>query len=102
MVFKKVLSLFFAIVCFCSMYSIESYAVEMSTHEGNELVSEYTIGRNPISAMSINQGVASCTSKIDGFDCVQISVTQTLQKYSGWFWSWDDVSGATTNKRYPL
>ena len=94
MVFKKTLSLFIAMLCLFSSFSIHSYADDLDIIEEDEIISEYTIGRNAISSLSISQGTATCTSRVEGFDCVQISVTQTLQKYSGWFWSWDDVAGA--------
>lgn len=94
MAFRKTLSMFLAAICFCSTFSISSYAEEMSAYETEEIITEYAIARNPISVLAIDQGTASCTSSTNGGNCVQISVTQTLQKYSGWFWSWDNVAGA--------
>lgn len=102
MVFKKALSIIMAFICICSAFSIPSYAEEMSPYEENEIVSEYSIAISPISLLAINQGTATCTSRTNGGDCIQISVTQTLQKYSGWFWSWDDVPNASWSKSVNL
>ena len=95
---EKVLSLFLAALCLCSILSISASAEEISPIEAPEIIAEYAIARNPISALTINQNTATCTSSVDGLDCVHISATQTLQRYSGWFWSWDDVNDASWSK----
>ena len=94
MVLKKVISMFISMLVLCLALSLPSYAEDLNTFEENEIVSEYAIGRDPVSLLAIKNGVASCVSATDGLNCIQISVTQTLQKYSGWFWSWDDVPNA--------
>ena len=82
---EKVLSLFLAALCLCSILSISASAEEISPIEAPEIIAEYAIARNPISALTINQNTATCTSSVDGLDCVHISATQTLQRYSGGF-----------------
>lgn len=86
----------------CLALSLPSYAEDLNTFEENEIVSEYAIGRDPVSLLAIKNGVASCVSATDGLNCIQISVTQTLQKYSGWFWCWDDVPDANWSKTVNL
>ena len=98
MVYKKVCSFLMAMFYWCSVFGISASAVNYDTFEEEEIVSEYAIARNPISSLAISQGTASCTSRVDGLDCSQITVTHTLQKYSGWLWIWDDVSGASWSK----
>ncbi|MGN0682816.1 MAG: hypothetical protein ACI4JY_03980, partial [Oscillospiraceae bacterium] len=39
-----------------------------------------------------------CTSSSGGVDVVKITVEQTLEKYSGWFWIWNSVDGASWTK----
>lgn len=102
MVLKKVKSMFIAMLILCMALSVPSYAEELDTFEENEIVSEYAIASDPVSLLTINNGVASCISATDGLDCIQISVTQTLQKYSGWLWIWDNVEGASWSKTVNL
>ena len=53
----------------------------------------YEYADNPLSRLTINGQTAYCVSQTDG-DAVSITVTQTLEKYSGWFWIWNEVDGA--------
>ena len=49
------------------------------------------------SRLSISGQTAYCTSETEG-DAVSITVEQTLEKYSGWFWIWNNVDGANWTK----
>ncbi|MBP1563354.1 MAG: hypothetical protein J6C38_06520 [Oscillospiraceae bacterium] len=48
--------------------------------------------------MEIIGTTAYCTSSTTGVDTVKITVEQTLEKYSGWFWIWNNVDGASWTK----
>lgn len=54
----------------------------------------YEIAGNPLSKLSISGKTAYCTSETRGAGAVSITVEQTLEKYSGWFWFWNNVDGA--------
>lgn len=58
----------------------------------------YENANNPISSLRISGNTAYCTSTTDGTDVVKITVEQTLEKHSGWFWIWDTVDGASWTK----
>ena len=48
--------------------------------------------------MTINSKTASCRSSVRSAAKSQITVEHTLEKYSGWFWVWDDVEIASWTK----
>lgn len=56
------------------------------------------IENNPSSFLVISGTRATYESRADGDDCVSITVTHTLQKYSGILWIWDDVENSTSEK----
>lgn len=98
---KKFLSAVVAAVCLCSAGGVSVYADNsvsaLSLEE--EIAPAYDeIAQDVRSSLSISGTSATCTSRVDSDDCVSISVTHTLQKYSGWFWAWDDVSDASWSK----
>jgi hypothetical protein len=99
---KKALSMFIAAFSILFMFSISSYAENVSTFESDEIISQYAIAVEPASSLIIYQNSATCTSTTDGVNCVRISVTHTLQKYSGWLWIWDNVAGASWSKTVNL
>ena len=99
---KKALSMFIAVFSILSALCFSSYAEDISTFESDEIISQYAIAVEPSSSLIINQNSATCTSTTDGVNCVRISVTHTLQKYSGWLWLWANVTGASWSKTVNL
>jgi len=55
----------------------------------------YDIAKTVSSELNIIGTKAECVSQAEGDDAAKITIEQTLQKYSGWFWFWNDVDGAT-------
>ncbi|MCM1298565.1 MAG: hypothetical protein NC203_03685 [Firmicutes bacterium] len=98
MKFKKILSVLMAAICLCSGLCFTVYAEESGTYISDEVVPAYEIAKTASSVLSISGTKATCVSSAKGDDCVGITVTHTLQKYSGWFWIWDDVEGSTSSK----
>lgn len=96
--FKKILSVLMVTVCLCTSLCFTAYAEETDTYISDEIVPAYEIAQRPSSVLSISGTKATCESSAKGDDCVSITVTHTLQKYSGWFWAWDDVENTTSEK----
>lgn len=55
----------------------------------------YDIADRAFSELNIIGTTAECGSKTSGSNTIKITVEQTLEKYSGWFWIWNGVDGAT-------
>ena len=68
----------------------------------NDVAPAYEIARSADSYLSIASNTASCTSGCEGPSTVtKITVEQTLEKHSGWFWIWNNVDGASwTSTKY--
>lgn len=98
MKFKKILSALMATICLCTSLCFTAYAEETDTYISDEIVPAYEIAQSPSSMLTISGTSATCESSTKGDDCVSITVTHTLQKYSGWFWEWDDVENSTSEK----
>lgn len=96
--YKKILSVLMVTVCLCTSLCITAYAEETDMYISNDIALAYEIAQTPSSILSINGTKAVCESNTSGYDCVSITVTHTLQKYSGWFWAWDDVENTTSEK----
>lgn len=96
--FKKFLSLLMAAICLCFGLSIAAYAEETDKYISDDIAPAYEIAQIPISLLFIDGTKAACESSTKGEDCVKITVTHTLQKYTGWFWIWDNVENSTHSK----
>ena len=96
--FKKIFSALMVTVCLCTGVCLTAYAEESDMYISDEIVPAYEIAENLSSALSISGTKATCESSAKGDDCIRITVTHTLQKYSGWLWIWDDVENSTSNK----
>ena len=96
--FKQILSVLMVTICLCTSLCLTAYAEETDMYISDEIVPTYEIARSLNSALSISGTKAMCESRAEGDDCVSITVTHTLQKYSGWFWIWDNVENATSEK----
>ena len=96
--FKQILSVLMVTICLCTSLCLTAYAEETDMYISDEIVPTYEIARSLNSALSISGTKAMCESSAKGDDCVSITVTHTLQKYSGWLWIWEDVTGSTSVK----
>lgn len=88
---KRIAVLFMTVFCLGSILCVSAYASTSTANSDISLAYEYA--DNPLSRLTINGQTAYCVSQTDG-DAVSITVTQTLEKYSGWFWIWNEVDGA--------
>lgn len=102
MVFKRVMAMVLAAVCLCLSFSVSVSAQTTYSIIDAGVSPAYENEYNPTSRLSINGQTAYCTSKTDGVNAVRITVKQTLEKYSGWLWIWNDVDGASWTKTVNL
>lgn len=99
MCFKKVIALAFFAVCLCTCLRPTASAENISTYSlVGEVSPLYDIAKSVYSELNIVGTSAECVSKASGDNTSKITVEQTLQKYSGWFWIWNDVNGASWTK----
>lgn len=96
--FKKILPVLMVTVCLCTSLCFTAYAEETDMYISNGIALAYEIAQTPTSILSIKGTKATCESSTSGYDCVSITVTHTLQKYSGILWIWDDVENSTSEK----
>lgn len=96
---KKIMALFFAMICLFANFGVVAYADTTSSFVDDGISLAYEIADNPRSTLAIIDSTAYCTSSTVGRNAVRITVTHTLQKYWG-LWIWEDVDGAewTTTK----
>ena len=95
MVFKRVLAIVLVAMCLCLSSSLSVFAETTHSNIDVGVSPAYEIAKNPTSNLSINGQTAFCTSTTDGVETVSITVEQTLEKYSGWFWIWNDVDNTS-------
>lgn len=79
-------------------FSVSASAVTTNTFVDSGIAPAYEIAYNPYSDLSISGQTAYCSSVSDSTNAVKITVQQTLQKYSGLLWIWNDVDGANWSK----
>lgn len=95
---KKIFSLLMATIFLCFGLSVTAYAEETDTYISDDIALAYEIAKSPNSFLTIKGTTATCESSTNGSNCVSITVTHTLQKYTGWFWIWEDVNNSTHSK----
>ena len=93
---KKLMASLGAVICLSTCFNAAAFA-ETTDYYAEEISPAYEIAENPISTLSIIDSTAYCTSETRG-EVVSITVEQTLEKYSGWFWIWNNVDGASWTK----
>ena len=97
--FKRTLVSALSAVCLCTGLGMTASAETVSTYSLASSVSPlYEIAKSAYSELDIVGTEAICNSTADGSNTAKITVVQTLEKYSGWFWIWDDVDGASWEK----
>ena len=94
------MELVLTVACLCSTWFATTVSAEAtSTYSLVSSVSLlYDIAKNVNSDLSISGTKAECKSQVFGVNATKITVEHTLQKYSGWFWIWNDVEGASWSK----
>ena len=91
--FKRILASVLTVACLFTCYTSTASAQAASTYSiGGGISPLYDIATKAYSALNFIGTTAECVSQTSGLDTVKITVEQTLQKYSGWFWIWDDVA----------
>lgn len=98
MVIKKIMAVLLTAVGLCMSLSVSVSAETIYPFIDSDVSPAYVIANNPVSKLNISGKTAYCTSTTDGANAVSITVEQTLEKYSGWLWIWDDVDGASWTK----
>lgn len=78
----------------CTSLSVPTFADDTQSFEDEIIAPMYEIALETTSRLSISGNTAYCTSKSSSGEAVSISVEQTLEKYSGWLWIWNEVDGA--------
>ncbi len=97
--FKQIVASVFTAACLCTCFATTVSAKTVSTHALVNSVSPlYDIAKSVRSELILTGTKAECVSQVSGENIAKITVEQTLQKYSGWFWIWDDVDGASWSK----
>ncbi len=91
--FKKVISMVLLSICLCAVFNSAAFA-DTTSAIGNA-VPLYDYVDNAVSKLWFNKQTAYCTSEADASNAARITVEQTLEKYSGWFWIWNDVDNAS-------
>ena len=96
---KRILASVLMVACLFTCFTVTASAKNNSTYSVGDTASPlYDIAASTFSALGITGTTAQCISQAEGINTVKITVVQTLQKYSGWFWIWNDVDGATWTK----
>ena len=91
--FRQILASVLMVACLFTCFTVTASAKNISAYAiGDTASPQYDIATRVSSNIRITGTTAECVSQADGLDTVKINVVQTLQKYSGWFWIWDDVA----------
>ncbi len=91
---KRITVMVLTVLCLCSTLGAVAFA---DTSFNSIVAPAYDYADNATSELSVSGQTAYCTSKTEG-DAVSITVEQTLEKYSGWFWIWNNVENASWSK----
>lgn len=97
--FKRMIASALSAVLLCTGLGMTASAETISTYSFAGSVSPlYEIAASAYSELIITGTTAECKSKASGDNTAKITVVQTLEKYSGWFWIWNEVDGASWTK----
>ena len=94
MAIRKIIAIFLSAIVLCTSLVATISAEIMYPPVDDGVMPAYEIAGNPISSLSIIGQTAYCTSETNSVNAISITVEQTLEKYSGWFWFWNNVEGA--------
>jgi len=95
---KSLLAALSALLCAFVLFSVPAYGAETQMCLSGSAAPAYEIATSPASNLKISGKTATCESSAAGSNCASITVVQALQKYGGFLWVWNDVSGATWTK----
>lgn len=95
MVLKRIVAMALTAVFFCMSFSVSVSAETTHSLIDVGVSPAYEIAYTATSRLSISGQTAYCTSETDGENVVSIAVEQTLEKYSGWLWIWNDIANWT-------
>ncbi len=97
---QKILAIVLTALCLFAAVGTVAYAETVSNPDYG-VSPAYEYADIASSRLSISGQTAYCTSETEG-DAVSITVEQTLEKHSGWFWIWNSVDGANWTKTVNL
>lgn len=89
---KKLVSVLVSAAMALSVLTAPTIALDYDTPVEEEIIEEYAIFNSLASILTLSGNTAICTSSATAGGAYSITATQKLQKYSGWFWFWDDVA----------
>lgn len=95
---KKISAIACLLVGLCACLNVRTSAESVYYFMDSSISPYYENAHNPVSDLEISGTTACCTSSTTGVDTVKITIEQTLEKYSGWFWIWNSVDGASWTK----
>lgn len=103
MYLKRILVSVISAVCLCAGLGISVSAETVSAYLLVDVASPYyDVADQAYSEIEIVGTKAECVSRAYGDQVVSITVEQTLEKHSGWFWIWNSVDGANWTKTVNL
>lgn len=94
MKFKKFFVSVLSVLYLCISLSVPTFAADTQGYENEIITPMYEIALETTSRLDISGNTAYCNSKSSSGDAVSISVEQTLEKYSGLLWIWNEVDDA--------
>ena len=101
MKFKKILAI--VLTALCLFAAVGTVACADAVSNTDDVISPaYEYADSVSSRLYISEQTATCRSDADGCNVVSITVEQTLEKHSGWFWIWNSVDGASWTKTVNL
>lgn len=101
MKFKKILAI--VLTALCLFAAVGTVACADAVSNPDDVISPaYEYADSVSSRLYISEQTATCRSDADGCNVVSITVEQTLEKHSGWFWIWNSVDGANWTKTVNL
>lgn len=101
MKFKKILAI--VLTALCLFAAVGTVACADAVSNSDDVISPaYEYADSVSSRLYISEQTATCRSDADGCNVVSITVEQTLEKHSGWFWIWNSVDGANWTKTVNL
>ncbi len=92
---KKIIAAILCTSSLCAGLAVPTSAETTYPYIDDDISLAYEIAVNPTSTLTISSKTASCRSSVRSSTKVNITVEHTLEKYSGWFWAWDDVENAS-------
>lgn len=93
---RRIIATVLTVACLCTFFGATASAETVTTYSLVGGISPlYDIADNVYSELEITGTKAECVSRAGGVNTVKITVEQTLQKYSGWFWICNNVDGAS-------